>query len=389
MAKANKPVTTTNKPVDLAIVCADTHLQERNWRLRPILGDAYYSFSQIVNLAIELHLPVLAAGDLINRRVNEPSPIVYLSRELKRLRDAGVTLFQIQGQHEADAAAPWLSIDETVVHLHGRTVDLGHGLVATGLDYLPAGKFQEALASLPQEANVLVGHQTMGNWMGSVALPQGNFSDIPLPIETCIFGDLHQYRNEKGRGKDGQELGILSPGASYQTPSITAPADCYAHLLLSDGSFEPHKLRTRKFDEFGLTFEHELEELLANAEAYLKGAAEYAADNHLPPDLHKPLWYIVYGHKVHDTPQRLARVVGDQAHLFFKELPPPEEERKNRPAIAQVLQQGAAALSLESCLSQVVDAVEDPEVASLCQQLLASEEPERAIEQWKTSQLGE
>lgn len=127
----------------LAIVFADAHVADRIWAHRPIQGDAFYSVEQILHLAQDHGCPwVIGCGDLLDSRTNRSRPIQFWSQMLDRFAREAVRFGFLQGNHEYDDP-PWLS-HRHATHLHGRTLRLGD-VRLYGLDYLPAGRLQEAL----------------------------------------------------------------------------------------------------------------------------------------------------------------------------------------------------------------------------------------------------
>lgn len=378
-------------PKPLAVVFADSHLQDRTWKMRAILGDAYFSFEQIVSYTIERGIRYLiGAGDLINRRVNEPGPILFLKEQLDRLQQAGVTLLYVQGQHEMDEQ-PWLGLgDKSAVHLHHKTLDLG-GLGVRGLDFQPADKLKAELDAIAEDVDVLVAHQVWLDFMGDLTLPQGEFADVSQ-VKLLVTGDYHKsiYDVKKHRRKDGGLLKVYSPGATHQL-KIDEPSECSFGLLLDDCTIKRVPLLTRKCDDFSIMTEDQLNHFLSAVEAFLEGASDYATDKGLPPELHLPLWRFTYSHRLSDLPARIGKIVGGRANLFWKEQPPTEDEKQElSPEIrATVLKDKDQLVTLASCLPLAVNKDEEPEVFGVCQRLLDAENPEVELAKWKKEILDE
>jgi hypothetical protein len=365
----------------VAVVFSDSHLIKKTWKHRQIFGDSYHAFRQITQFAIDNELPLIGAGDLLDKRVNEPDPIVFLQRQLKELAHREIPFYFIQGQHEFDDT-PWLELGHTAIHLHEQVLTLGD-LEIHGLDYQGADKLKEKLDNLPDSADVLVAHQVWSDFMGDIALPQGAFADVPH-VGTLITGDLHKCIFKKFEGKGGQDLRVFSPGAGCQM-NISEPSKHHFGVLNEDGYIDVVNLTSRKFDEFVCINNDDVEELLENVNAYLEGAAEFASDNGLPPELHTPLWRVEYSHRVSDLPRRLGKIVGERAHLFWKELPQEREESKILEQVPD-LRKGEA-LTLETCLPQELDPKEEPEAYALAARVLDAEDPELEANRWLKEQM--
>lgn len=382
-----------NTSREIALIFADAHLQRKTWKHRPIYGDAYHGWRQIFDYALDHDIQHLfGLGDLFDSRINEPSPLAFAVEQFRRLQRGPkyLMLHYIQGQHELDDVrvlriAEQLGVAE---HIHGQPVDLPGGLIVWGMDYQPADRIQEALAQIPSHAHVLAAHQVWGDLMGSIALPQADFAHIPT-VQQLWTGDYHQWVLDDYRGKEGQELKVLSPGATHQCPDISSPSDCYFVAVTADGNLHRKQLNTRMYADWHLANNDQLEEFLGDVEAFLEGAAEHAEQKHLPPELHTPLWRIIHASTLKDAERRINKVVGDRAHLFYKEVRTDEESTVE--SAQQSFRSTGKALTLQSCLAEEVSQEEQPEVFALCQRLLDAGEGKEAVQQtlaaWKKEAL--
>lgn len=374
--------------MDLGIFAADSHLQPRVWKQRPIEGDSFFAFRQLVDCALGESLPLILAGDIVNAFLNEPQTAVFFNQQLKRLAKADVPVHFILGQH--DGRGLWPKLDERTNHVHRKKFRLGK-INCYGLDFQPADQLKAELAAIPDDVTLLVAHQVWEDFMGINTLPQGAFADLPKQIEILVTGDYHKWvlSKTKYRNSAGRALTVLSPGATHQTPAIDSPCDCYCAVFQSDCTFRKIPFRTRKFEEFAITFPQELDKFLAAVPANLEAAAKHATTNELPPELHVPLWRIVYNHKLSDLPQRVAKIVrnGQDAHLFWKEIPPAEEESQIQTKV-QTAPKGET-LTLHSCLAQAVSPKKEPAVFTLCQRLLDAKDPAAELVAWKKERLND
>jgi DNA repair exonuclease SbcCD nuclease subunit len=127
----------------VAAIFADGHLARRTWKHKPIEGDSYWGFQQICQRAVEEEVEfIIGAGDLIDKRLNEPEPIVFLQKMLKYLEGHGIDFLFVQGQHEMDTHEAWFNMASNAVHLHKKTVNVGEFYVY-GLDYTPKDSIVE------------------------------------------------------------------------------------------------------------------------------------------------------------------------------------------------------------------------------------------------------
>jgi len=119
------------------VFTADLHLEDGAWSTRPgIYGDAYYSFNQIIDYCINHGLQLILGGDVLEKKSNSARPIAQLCNGLSRMQAANLDVHYIQGNHEYDRNAPWLSVHKWSRHIHKQTVPI-NGVRVYGLDWLP------------------------------------------------------------------------------------------------------------------------------------------------------------------------------------------------------------------------------------------------------------
>jgi hypothetical protein len=311
----------------IAVFCADTHLADGAWANRPIKGDAYHSFRQIASVAFGEEIPVIGAGDLLDKHRNVSNPINKLHEQLDWLGAAGLPFYFVQGQHEF-SDTPWFSSHAAAKHIHKKTIELGPFRVY-GLDYQPAGELQQELDDIPKGTDILVAHQVWGDFMGDIASPQGGSHDVPV-VSTMFTGDFHEYHEIDTKGKDGQDLHVVSPGSTCMQ-SISEPSKKYFLILMDDGTFKKHTLCTRPMLDWSLMLNQDDMEFFAeNIENELLKLFNEGAENRLPEKVCKPLLRVTYSHRLTDAKRRVLKLVNDRAHIFWKELPPEKEESQER-----------------------------------------------------------
>ncbi|MHB1035027.1 MAG: hypothetical protein ACYC35_21375 [Pirellulales bacterium] len=150
--------------VPIALITADTHLREKTWVARHgLTGDAYHSFRQLGELADDFGgIPIIAAGDLIDRHRNESNVVAFLAGQMQELEKREITFGYIQGQHELQYPTPWLS----AIHDYPVWLDtvqqpsaglfLDAETLVTSLDWRPGEQVAEALEQIPEACKILV-----------------------------------------------------------------------------------------------------------------------------------------------------------------------------------------------------------------------------------------
>jgi hypothetical protein len=298
----------------LFVFCADTHLADGAWTTRPgIYGDSYYSFEQIVSHCIENQLPLILGGDVLEKKTNSARPISMLCRQMSRMESAGIPVYYIQGNHEYDRNAPWLSVHSWPQHMHNRLIDI-NGASVFGLDWLPKGDIQKALADIPATTDVLITHQVWHDFMKNVGRPECSLSDVHH-AKVVLAGDFHVTETVTGVNAQGQQTVMLSPGSTCMQ-DISEAADKYFFVLARRDTGELYcdnqQLQTRRFGNYAVKDPETLDQLCAG-----KLSADIAElAKNAPEPIAKPLVRIKFDKRLPDAYLRLSTAVGEQAHLF-------------------------------------------------------------------------
>ena len=366
---------------DIAVMFADGHLQDRAWANRPIEGDSYCSFKQIIDYAVKNRLPVIGAGDLIDKQRNTSGPIVFLHKQLDRLALKNLPFFYTQGQHEMDED-PWLSGHRTAVHLHRRKEFL-HGVTLYGIDYMPAEHLPTELGLIPEDVDLLICHQVWADWMGDIASPQGCFGDIPV-VNNAFSGDYHIDTVEKTRGKDGQQIEVLSPG-SIAMQSIDEDENKYFFVLMDDLTFRRVKLMTRRKVEWTvINRQDEVEQFVETIDPVL-AEVESQAEKY-PKGIRKPLLRVQYSSRLEGALRRIMKAVDGRAFVFPKETPPQKAEVEERRARKQ-RDGDKHATTLESLLPGYLESEGHKALQDDCQRLLQAGDVSGELQRMKKEAL--
>jgi hypothetical protein len=362
-----------SKPIGL--FAADTHLIERSWSSRQITGDSYYSFTQLIDAAISLRVPLFILGDVLDHAVNGSSPIVFFNQQMERMKLAGVPVWIIQGQHEYQDT-PWLHTHPWPKHMHGKSVRIGV-FDLYGLDYQPSGKLQEALSTIPVGTNILCAHQVWAEFAGEVCAPQGSFGDVP-GVSVVFTGDLHKTKKLVTRGKSGQTLTAYSPG-SISMNAIDEPAIKNYLVLHDDGGVSAVPLKTRPMiDWFVMNTSEDLDKFVSDFDKALLVVQDKAVG--LPSEIAVPLLRVTYSYRLTDAVQRVRHVVAGRAHLFFKELSPEPEQAVQVTAVT-----GLA--TMEAFLPDYLKSRELAYLQDDCSRLLAAEDVAAELQRMRAEAL--
>jgi Calcineurin-like phosphoesterase len=295
------------------LIFADSHLSPRAWDHRPIAGDSYESFRQIVDYAVDPQnqvVAVLAAGDLLDRRRNMSEPIVTLCRQLDRLQSAGIPFYYVQGQHELEAS-PWFGVHPHPTHVNKTVFEIA-GVRLYGLDFQPADDLPGALATIPPDTHWLVCHQTWAEML-PVGTSQGQLADVPH-VSVVVTGDYHVASVEPRVTTDGREMTVVSPGSTCMQ-DIAEPAEktFYTYDLRSQ-AFEAWQLVTRRVLRLNVLAAEEL------PDAVLRVTQLLAEVNELPEAIRKPIVRITCPAAIADlVVSRMLSVFEGSVHFFWRQ----------------------------------------------------------------------
>jgi hypothetical protein len=341
------------------------------WSSRPaIYGDSYYSFDQIVDYCINHKLPMIMGGDILEKKQNLARPIAKLCAGLSRMQAAEVPVYYIQGNHEYDRNAPWLSVHEWPIHIH-RMPWLVRGAKVYGLDWLPRGEIQEAFKEVPADTEILITHQVWKDLMGNVGRPECELTDVHH-AQTVLAGDFHMTKIVNSTNAQGQTITMLSPGSTCMQDIGEVPEKSFFVVgrvpTTGQITFAPVALNTRKFLGYTVKDQETLDKLCAGE--FVRDV-QAAASALLPEEIQKPLVRVKFDKRLPDAHLRITTAVGEAAHLFCDAIVDKTrgEEETNRAVTKNDL-----VLTLEELLREA------PESLQVAMLLLNSDSPAAELE---------
>lgn len=358
------------------VFCADLHLDDGAWTTRPaIYGDAYCSFAQIVAYCIEYRLPLVLGGDVLEKKSNLSRPVRKLCEQLSLMQAKDLDVFYIQGNHEYDRNAPWLSVHPWPKHLHKQTVKL-HGVTIYGLDWLPRGEIQEALKAVPAGTDALVTHQVWFDFMQHIGRTECALTDVHN-TSLVLSGDFHVTKTVEGVNADGRAVRMLSPGSTCMQDMGESP-DKYFFVVgrtQSDDApvaYEPVQLRTRQLIKHVVETPDELDVLCAGALVkQIAASIELAQNANYAPEIVKPLVRVKFAKNIPDAYLRVVTHVADRAHLFCEALATRDKTKSNT----------VAAQEKTNLLAVVAELLRsDSDAYKIAESLLTSTDPAREID---------
>lgn len=309
-----------SEPKPVAIIAADTHIDEFIWTDRSeIRGDAYHGFSQLVDLAVKHSLPLIIAGDFLEcLPVNYPTSrtIEFLHGRLRYLNDCGVEFRFINGQHDGSVSAstPWpvaIGFADSYRDFETETIN---GVEFTFMSYRPKKYLGDLLHEL-EESQVVICHQVWQELMGGRSC-EGSLSRIPAKL--VISGDYHQFKSVAVTRADGKgKLTAVSPGATH-IRKINEPTEHFALKLYSDLSVKRIPLSSRRIMHVGVTGKDDLHDLLEYSDKLIRECKKYAKQHKLPPEISTAVLDVKDQSVISGVHAKLAQVYGNEMHIHYR-----------------------------------------------------------------------
>lgn len=348
------------------VFAADLHLDTHIWSNTPeVQGDAFDAAAQVFNHTVHSKAKALVlGGDIFNRHPTSEVVRFWLVA-MKALKDAGIKVYAIQGQHGRTAnGVPWHSIENSCMDIHRQTIPIFNGVNLFALERMPGVMLKEHLDELKdrKDIQVLVLHQLL---KGTVPDIQGSDSWdldpdwVPEHIKLVLLGDLHEPLEIQPR------LTKFIYNGSTCLRSISEPSDKSFLVVKEDLSVERIPLSTRVFKTYVIFAESQLKAAVDNIVA-------------LPP---KSVAYIKYDPRVEDVESKVRKACEKSSSIpLFRTVVTMTEE------VGQV--DIPEKVTLEGCLDLVMDRAKEPEVFSFAKELLTGVSSMDAIDTFRRRIVG-
>lgn len=382
--KRPKPRTKPN-PKPLAVLTADTHLHPVTWSSRPTLrDDAFFAFSQLFQYCHDHSVKyMVVAGDVLERKINDAVTPGFIRQSMEYAESRKIRVFFVQGQHDLQLSSePWLSsISGWPIHLARKTMPL-YDFKMYGLDWTPPSQIEEALATIPEDTDILVMHQVCTEFMGGVRECELTIATVPH-AKVILMGDYHVHEKRKLRMTDGRTALVLSPGSTCVQKIHEEPAKQF-FVLYEDMSVESMPLRGRHVLSARELLTHEaVDDFVEGVEGAIEEAVEVAANEGLPEVLQKPILRVEYADDLEGAARRVRRAVGNDAFLFEKQLVSEPSEEEGKVMSGKKARQVMEKAGLSGFLPRVLDRKKEKKLFMFCQELLDSNTPLRVLADWR------
>jgi DNA repair exonuclease SbcCD nuclease subunit len=362
----------------MIVFAADLHLADNVWASMPeVRGDSYRSLEQIVQCAIDHKASwFVIGGDLYDTKTPPPTAVEVFTRAVLRLQAAGVKVGYIQGQHERNDEQPWASIYPYAVKLSdGNVHELEPGIIVAGHDQAPPEVLKEWCQKLPSAVNLVLVHQLARGTVPEIEGRQNWDFDpqwIPEHVRLVLMGDFHEPWQHSIKQPTLQHVTeFIYSGSTCMQSVSEPPAKSFLVVGRRSGEFQINRvpLRTRAFRGFGILTPKPTDEEISRVISEVRS---------LEPD---SLVLVRFDPRAENIEQIFTQA-NERVHFMFKPLAIVDE------TVGAVDMTALKEVSLESCLSLVVDREKDAEFYSFLLALLQSKSPKDTLETFKLRVLG-
>lgn len=371
----------------IAVMSSDTHIQELAWANYPRLAwDALLSYHFLVELSNKYAVPLLLAGDIMDKRVNSPE---VTNRFLQALGRAEQPLLFIRGDHDGpppgwpEALGSAADASFSVHELRPENpIELEPGIRVTGLSWMPE---PELLQRLPEVSNsqIVLLHQGLVEIADFETVL--SIKDLPAGPSMFVVGHIHKpaaLSNPRGQR-------IVSPGGT-NAQSIVESDEKYAYLLRRDLSVLRVAIPTRRILRVNLVggdqVDSALSEAVATCRDILDGAKDSARAKYLeflpgqtPESIVRPIVQVTYQVTIPGVSEKISARLRGLCHLFTK---PVDVGQASPGTIGQIRTAGILGEPLRAVfreLENVVSREHQPQLHSDCLTLLESLETPKDV----------
>jgi exonuclease SbcD len=287
------------KIISLQILhCSDTHL-DKSFGISNLAKamqrreDLNYSFSTIVDYAVKNKPDIfLISGDVFDKILPTNASRVFLTKQIKCLKDEGIAVFIIGGNHDVPrfGASPSLAIDvlgsagiATVFSssdtIQKKILKVGEkSICVSGRSYYTqyegANPLKDVEVPIESNYNILMIHASLQGLNVASSVPeiahQNPFmaDDIKKGLDYLALGHFHNYFEREYKG-----CAIVNPGSTEKLSWAEINDEkgfVWAELNGSETTTEFIKLHTRPMETNELT--------LSKTEEYAKGIKKHVLD---------------------------------------------------------------------------------------------------------------
>jgi len=225
----------------LLLHVSDTHLgSSRPSRLRERELDYYDAFNEVVDIAVREHVDaIIHGGDFFDEPKPSPQTYLYAYRALRRLREHGIDLLVVAGQHDQPKVAQLpplrvlsemgllrlLAQDKPETH----TIKLHSGeLGITGIPYLSPviiGEYLKTIRVPETSKRILLAHLLLKE----LNMPSAHASLAELGADKYTYVALGDYHLKY----ETRYMGVLSvyPGSTEAGEVLEAKSERYVALV--------------------------------------------------------------------------------------------------------------------------------------------------------------
>jgi DNA repair exonuclease SbcCD nuclease subunit len=317
------------KKTKKSITLSDAHIKKRSWVSRPMIQqDAYRAVEQVITLCIEHEASLKIAGDLFDVRTPESRDIKFFMDQMDRLKEAGLPVYAIQGNHDKTNDVPWFTLHDWVQWVDRKVFEPIEGFSMYGLDYRTRTELEEELADCPEVQGVML-HQG-----AKTILPFENSWDLDEEVlpDTIMYIDLGHVHTTQIWEAHGHKCSY--PGSPYVT-DIDLDPDRYVFLQeFVDGEIvlTPIELKTRGFVTVIIDEGISLEEQIKQGLNSLRG--QLYVDPSMEPVLYLKYNTLIEG-EIHSVVERVLDELDEKFYPWYAPCKPEQLKEQKEEVVLE------------------------------------------------------
>jgi len=285
---------------------------------RGINQDTYKALLSVVSYIIDdeaIDKTVIFCGDNLDSKSPGPTDLLALQAAVKRLADANIKIYGIEGNHDKVAAKStpkeaqghqWVDLVDNMESINKKLITLKDGTTVYGLDYIQGKQIYEELEKAP-ECDIIVLHQPFAH-VSPFEANTLEVEGVPDQVnKAVVFGHVHI----SDKRKTCKGVWVVSPGAVH-AQKLTHP----------HGAFAVYDTEENTFNFVETPYHREMRRFICHEESDLKEVEElFLANLTSEEDENKPLLGIKFADSIGKEVIALAEKYADKINFFPKVMP--------------------------------------------------------------------
>lgn len=321
-------------------------------------------------------MPLVDAGDTFDTKSPTSFDVGFLGYQLGRMREAGLPVYVIQGQHD-QSDPPWTHTATLgyARHVHNCLFEPVPGLRLFGMDAMKRTAAEQSVAGIPPECNAVLMHQLCKEVFDKDGVWDFSVATLPPQVRTALLADFHQTIDVEVPREGYEPCHLIYTGSGH----VCKIDEDWSKVItvirhLGDGRVQADRvpMQARPMLRLSLASETDLD-----AAVELLRTTDFASrcPEDVPDQLRYALVYVTFPFGLPEVGARLRAALGDRGHIW-EAMYGSVAEMESR--VEEPPEQGVV---LEECLARFMVPGSNP--FELTRALLSTTAPSLVFEEWR------